>query len=187
MKLFIANCTRQQQGVYYRIPESPTPRHQMIDIGRQITVSGDLNTPQIDAIIGQLRKYGLVHVDEIDKTKAFAGLCYSVDKPIKVDQIMRGVAHNDEVLDERGQQIRKEAAVAVNNALEQTLQGKADVNKLDVSIEEVAGKDGKSNDFAENLRVTREEAPTSPARGGGGRRGGGRSTRGGRPSQQAVG
>lgn len=172
MKLYIANCTQQNQVVFYRVPENPSPRQQHIDIGGQVQISGDLNPFQIEAIISQLRPYGMVAVDEIDRAKPFIGLCYSVDKPVKVDFILRAHKHNADVLTELGKQYRQEAAVATNQAIEGTLQGQAKLNALDITIDEEPRKDGTATEFSEGVRVTREvdEATPAPRKRAGGRR-----------------
>jgi hypothetical protein len=165
MKLFIANCTKQTQVVMYRVPEHPTPRQQHIGIGQQIQIAGDLNQPQIDSIIAQLSRYGLVRADEVDGRKPFVGLTYSVEKPVKVDRQVNAIEHNDEVLTERGHEIRKNAAVAINNGLEENVAGRATLKNTEIEIEELPTKDGSGGDFSEALRVQREpQERTSPGR-----------------------
>lgn len=163
MKLYIANCTHQNQVVFYRVPENPSPRQQHIEIGHQIQISGDLNPIQIESIINQLRPYGMVAVDEIDRTKPFIGMCYAVDKSIKVDFILRAHEHNSKVLTEMGQKYRQEAAVATNNAVEQNLKGNLKLNALDIEVIEEPRKDGTGSDFSETVRVSRDADPSAAA------------------------
>lgn len=163
MRLYVANCTNQHQDFIYRLPEAPGTRLQRIEIGQQTVLSGDLNQLQIDAIIEQHRPYGLVEVSEIDRTKAFIGLCYSVDRPIKVDKIRTAMEINTGVLNARGEQIRREAAVATSNTLEES----APLKALEMEVVEQPSKDRDAT-FSQGLRVQRQnaEGPQPPVQTG---------------------
>jgi hypothetical protein len=151
MKMFIANCTKQAQDFFYRLPGTPSPRSQHIPIGGQIQISGTLSTPDIDAIIEQHGKYGLVSVDEVDRTKPFFGTCYSIDRPVSVDKLRRAVAHNSVVLTERGVEMRREAAIAVNQAVENA---SPTLEALEMSVVEEKSGDGPEHEqIAEGVRV----------------------------------
>lgn len=166
MKMYIANCTQQVQDFIYRLPESPKTLHQKIEIGGQIQIAGDRSQIDVDAIVEQHARYGLVAVDEIDRTQPFIGLCYAVGKPVEVNRIRYALAHNHEVLTERGQQIRQEAAVAFNNALEN--QGQAP-SALEMSVEEETEKRSPDDDspvISEGVRVDRNANPDGSRRDG---------------------
>lgn len=161
-KMYIANCTHQVQDFIYRLPESGSARTQRIDLGSQIAISGDLSTHEIDAIIAQHTPYGLVAVAEIDRTKPFIGVCYQLDRPVPVEKIKRAIIHNTGVLVDRGVEMRKTAAVAVNQALEQHAPGAA-LQALEMSVVEETSGDDQSRmtpPLAEGVRV--EPAPGSP-------------------------
>lgn len=121
MKLYIGNATRQLQDFTYRLPEVPGVRNQMILIGGQIAISGDLNKRQIDAIIDQHEPYGLVAIEDIDRTRPFVGLCYSVDREIVPGAIEKLMRHNTGVLVERGKSLRVAAAVVEENRISNQL------------------------------------------------------------------
>lgn len=126
MKLYIANTTRQNVDFYYRVPEIPgAPRMQKISIGGQILVSGDLNTPQIEAILSQHAPYGIVSADELDRVKGYVGLCFSIDKPVPAHKIERAMNENISILVRRGQQTRRESAVATSALIETELSEKS--------------------------------------------------------------
>lgn len=122
MKLYVANCTKQNYELHYRITETPAPRMQRVQAGGQMLVAGDLSPPQVDEIIVQLRHYGAVDAKDIDRSKDFVGLAFSVDKPIKADVIGRALEHNDVVLLKKGQDTRRTVAVAINQSIERNLQ-----------------------------------------------------------------
>ena len=154
-KMFIANTTQQVQDFQYRLPENPKIVKQTIPIGGQIQIPGDLTVHDIEAIIEQHSPYGMVAVSEIDRTKPFIGVCYSLDKAVTVNKIMSAIEHNGAVLDARGREIRKEAAVSVNNAIEEQSR---DFRALDIGITEVR-KEGGDVSVNENIRVDRSAGP----------------------------
>lgn len=118
MKLFVANTTRQNQQFHYRVPEVPKIMIAEIPIGSQVRIyKDDASSQDVNSIITQLESYGAVNADSIRGLKSFAGLCYSVDKPVASDAIVRVIDRNDEVLEARGYETRQQAAVAVNNRL----------------------------------------------------------------------
>jgi hypothetical protein len=118
-KLYVANATTQNQAFSYRVPdEHPTGglvysknRTQEIPPGRQIAISGDLSSAQIDAIIEQHRKYGLLKVDEIGRQSTHIHIVASVDRPISASRLEEVMKNNLVILKERGKQMRKLAAI----------------------------------------------------------------------------
>jgi hypothetical protein len=169
-KLFIGNATKQLMKFSYRTPESGGVRVQDIPIGGQVQLTGDLTTSEIDCIIDQHRKYGLISISEIDRSKAFSGLCYSIDRPISFANLQRAIAKNMDVLKDRGREIRKEAALVVNNGLEAELEetGLGGLAKLEMSVveEDNPAHPSQGERFAEGLRVMQGEE-TPPRRGPG--------------------
>jgi hypothetical protein len=165
-KMFVANCTQQAHLFLYRLPESSGIRSQHILPGAQIQISGDLTTPQIESIVRQHAKYGMVHVGDIERTRPFTSLCWQLDKPVNVNAIMKGLDHNHRILDARGQQFRKVAAVvAASKAAELA---PAPVPTYDVSVvEETEGQP----QISEGYRVTENPDQSGrPPKAGRGRR-----------------
>jgi|SRR5580765_1190204 len=169
MRLYIGNCTQQIVELPYRVIESAGVRFQKIGIGQQTPISGDLNQPQVDYIIEQLSKYGLMEFSEVKSTRGHVGLVYSVDKPIPSITLEYGMRQNKNVLINKGKETRKLAAVAINNAIETNLAENelANLDKLEVSIVEednprgnTVDEDTGSRTIAEAVRVTRNEAPS---------------------------
>lgn len=118
-KLFIANCTKQVLDFHYRIPEFPQVYQVIIKPGSQQRIhKDDLSVDTIDYIINQHVMYGLVPSNEIDRTKPFIGLCYSVDKEIRAESIMKALKHNAHVLEVNGYEQRVESAAAISSALD---------------------------------------------------------------------
>ena len=106
--LYVANASKQKHDFIYRVAEETSVRRQQIPPGGQITVyQSGAAQHVLAAIVEQHARYGLVDVADIDRRKPFVGLCYSFDKPIKVDKIMQADEHNSYVLQEQSQEARK--------------------------------------------------------------------------------
>lgn len=170
-KMYIGNASQQLVKFAYRTPESGGVRTQDIPIGGQIQLSGDLSTSEIDCIIDQHKKYGLISVSEVDRSKMFSGLCYSVDRPISASILQRAVAKNMDTLVERGKEIRRDAALVVNNGLEAELEERklGGLAKLEMSVvEEDSPLRVGGEKIAEGFRVTKDgdgdPAPRNGAR-----------------------
>jgi len=168
-KLYVANATRQNVEFTYRLPEMPGVKMQPIPIGGQICVTGDHMLPeQVDSILAQYEKYGLVTVEQMEKSnRKFSGLCYSLDKPVSIDRLRKAMDRNVEELTDRGKQIRKEMAIAANNMIEDDLRenNRPDgLTNLEMTIEEEASKSGDRGTplVNEGLRVTRTPEGAAP-------------------------
>lgn len=184
MKLYIANAKAQTESFTYRIPtpvgeRTRGARVQIIPAGQQVEISGDLSRVEIDAIISQHAKYGLVAADELDRNRDFAGLCYSVDKPVTSSRIQRLMGTNILHLEEKGREQRALAAVATNGRLEDDLKESRVPGQLTNLEYEVVEQRSRLSDSpettAERVRVSRDpeadskrprsrKAPPAPAR-----------------------
>lgn len=165
MRLWVANTTKKNVEFHYRLPEQPRPFVAHVPIGSQVPVhSGDLNSPMIDALIEQLRRYGAVPAEEVDRTREFIGLCYSVDTPVQAKRIQSAVEHNDDVLTERGQEIRTEAAVAIHEGLSQAANNPRDLAETTVEVREEA-KRGETPRVDQTVHVSRDSGEAKPKRG----------------------
>lgn len=128
MKLYVGNCTKQKQRIYYRLDFAPDgsqtqnpkfnpPRHQDIPPGRQLPLGGELQIHQIEAIVSQLNTYGMVGASEVGQLKKYAPYVFDVDKPVSARVLQAVIDVNDRVKSEEGSQRRKKAAIAANQNL----------------------------------------------------------------------
>lgn len=161
-ELYIGNISKQIQHFCYRSLERPGIIMQPIPIGGQIRVSPtgaktDLSTPEIDYIIEQHGKYGMLPVEEVDaKNNPFSGLCYSIGKAITPERLRKAMMKKEEALQKFGSKIRQEAAIATNNQIEQQIG--APLRNLEMSFEEIEPRGGYADDadhLSEGVRVTR--------------------------------
>lgn len=175
-KLYIANATRQIHAFMYRAPDddggdprrASAPRTQYIHPGQQIQISGEFSRAQIDNITDQHRQYGLIAVDDIDRHKPFAGICFSVDKPISAGRIHQLMGHNVEVLQERGREMRKLAAISINNSLETDMlesRMPGELKKVEFEVTELRTERSDADEMApERIRISRADDATQPPR-----------------------
>jgi len=146
MDLYICNGTRQHFTFMYRLPEVDQVRQQTIRVGGQIKLSGDLNRVQIDEVIKQHKKYGMIPVSEIDSGRTLAPLAYQEGRAITPDKIARLMRRNEGVKLEMGRKNREDAAIVMtaglgNNLRESGVPG--DLQEVEVEVTEV--RDGRSN------------------------------------------
>jgi len=159
VKLFIGNATKQNHDFVYWVPGAKAARTQRVPIGGQIMISGDLDQAAVDSIIQQHAPYGLVASSEADHVREFVGLCYSVDRMIRVETLEKLMHHNTRVLVEKGKEIRREASVAGNDQLQTNLaeSGRPEtLRQMEASMVE-ENHDDRSPDpqIAEGYRVIR--------------------------------
>ena len=162
-KLYIANCTKQIQDFWYRVPgcdgsgKAYGPRMQKILEGSQVMISGDLQQEEIDFIVADNARYGLINVDEVDRAKPFVGLCYSIGKPVAVPKIEKLFVHNQEILEQRAEDNLKATALANNQLLEKRLEVSArdagrkmpNVGEFEMSLSEESKNPSKTEFYRE--------------------------------------
>jgi len=112
VKLFIANCTKQHQQFWYRVPETGQLKSEDIPVGTQVLLGKkDFTEAQIAGIVDKHRVYGLVAASQVKNMRGFVGLCYSIGDPVRMEAIVEGAELNDKAADERAT-THREAVVA---------------------------------------------------------------------------
>jgi hypothetical protein len=119
--LFIANTSKQHHHFYYRLPEDPVARFEEIRVGTQARIGGDLTHEAIQRIIKQHENYGLRAESELKNAKGYVGLCYSIDKPVKLDSLYSTFENNDVALNDRAEDRREDSAAAIASAITDTM------------------------------------------------------------------
>jgi hypothetical protein len=178
MRLYVANCTMQYHFLNYRLPENPSMISQQVPSLRQVQVAKDLNQPQVESFIGQLRKYGLVTLEEALNHRPRNPIVWvcSAEKPVPEDVIRRIKDLNTGIIANIGKETRRQAALATShNMAEQAHTPKAATN-FEMTIEEVGKDAGDQSDhlFGEGIAVTTEPEKVGADRRTSGRRGAGR-------------
>lgn len=163
-KLYVANVSRQNVEFNYRMPGQNGVKMVPIHIGTQVVIHGELDTNEIDSILEQHVPYGLVAADTIRGDTPYVGLCYAIDKAVRVNQMLVAMDHNQEVLHDRGRQMRQQAAVATNSIIDKHLQeinSESTLQELEVTIEEERkpGTDDSSERIREGTTVNKNAPP----------------------------
>lgn len=153
MKMYIANCTPQGHDFLYRLPEVNKITRMRIEAGGQVALPGDLNTKEIEAVVRHHARYGMIEAGA--RQPGFAGLCYSVDKPVPHATWHATVAKNLEVLSERGKEMRMQTAIGIEEAIEKNAPGAINALELEVVEERRDGKIVDAPAINEGVRVDR--------------------------------
>lgn len=168
-KLFIANATQQVQQFTYWLPEMPRHFMHEVPIGSQIEVrqGKELTRPEIDYILKQHTQYGLRSATEALRDPNFSGVCYSIDKPVGLQMLYQLVDRRTQVLADQGRRSREAAAIATDQAINDTMQQNRmplRLQELDMSIEEMT-RDHRdpSPEVSEGVRVSRKAEPETPS------------------------
>src|ERR1017187_10151808 len=110
-RMYVANFTQQIQVFIYRLLESSRPFQLEIPIGGQVEIPGsqgrEIDSKDIDYVIEQHAKYGMIKADEIDRTRRFSGTCYSIGSPVPAAKIEKGLHMNRAALVQQGNEIQR--------------------------------------------------------------------------------
>jgi len=138
MKLFIANTTKQRNIFTFRTLETGRLRQIPIEHGSQMMVL-DGSTEEVEAVIQHHQVYGLVDSTKIDQSKAFVGLCYSVNKPVSSAVIEKTIRDNDVHLTRNAHNRRQASVAALDSTLRES--GTGYTGEMEFSAEQAKGRD----------------------------------------------
>ena len=173
MQLFIANPNAQNHVVNARVPEISGVLTMEIPAGQQVAFAGNrLNKPQIDAVIDQMRKYGMAEVGEVSSQRGATVLVCSRDRPVPLGVLKTLIERNWHVKKDTGEDFRKKAAIAADARAQAMAQSDrlAPQNLMEMTVQEVEGGTQLSDDAPVSVGV-RVEPDARRADGGGKRRG----------------
>lgn len=123
MQLYLGNPTNQDFIACTRPPEMTRTLEMRVPAGGQILYGGEnLNSQQIDAIIGQLRNYGLMGIDEVMGHRGYVSLVFAKGKPVPVGVIQAVFERNRNTKREKGETFRKAAAIGIDQRAAQFAQ-----------------------------------------------------------------
>ena len=159
MKLYIANCTHQTQQLNYRVVEAPGRGYstQNIAMGRQEQIASDMNMEQVNYVVKQLEHYGLRSVAQTDGSREYVPLIFSIDRPVPAKLMQEMLAFNSTVLKERGNKLRRDAAIATSHGMREFSPAAAETVSMSVEEEKQGTMDhGGEQPLAEGFRMSRE-------------------------------
>lgn len=174
--LYIANCTKQNREIHFRLDFNPPagvqrdfipPTKRDVKPGQQVKIR-DISIDQAEIIRAQLEPYGLLSVKEVQSAgNAVVPIIFNVDKAVKPDEIRIVMDHNDRVQIFKGRERRKKAAMSVNELVadavvksltEQHQPLPDEIGGLDVEFEQVDQSEAGERRIEEGYRVS-QNAP----------------------------
>lgn len=177
--LFIANCTRKRQLVFYRLDFTSEGMHDPearvrglkqvgpIAPGQQASAGGDMHLSQIQSVMDQLSPCGGVGIEELSRLpKHEVVYVMSIGRQVPMSAIKEVHEHNLEILNYQGEASRRRAAIGVNGIVEQYID--ATINKFDVEMEQMPPEPGEPDAPGKMLKfgvhVDRKAGPSDGER-----------------------
>jgi hypothetical protein len=151
--LYVANATKQNQTVFYRLDFNIEGELDMSDRlraarkfdlnpGQVKSVAGDMHDTQCKSIIEQLKTYGALDISETTRPprNQQVPLIMSMGKPVPPKLILEINEHNQGVLAVGGEHRRSQAALATDRLVQDQVD--ATVKEFTVEIEDVGAGPG---------------------------------------------
>lgn len=164
--LYVANTTKQHHVFAYRLPEEMSPRYETINAGSQVRISGDkISSESIEFILNQYRRYGIKEAREIAGKPGFAGLVYSVDKPVVLDTLLTQYEENDVAMNDKASERREQVAAAIASDVNRISQeqGTSPISRIEVETSTDSPGDLPGT-VAEGFEIPREGVEPRRAR-----------------------
>lgn len=114
-KVYVANVTPQNHTLNFRIPNVSKPIAIAIPMGQQKMI-GDMAAPDVDAMVEQLGRYGLVELGQENKKEKVTYI-FNVGSPVPLSAIQKLYDRNRGILTDEGRERRVAAAAGVNVAM----------------------------------------------------------------------
>lgn len=195
MRLYVANTTKQNQIVCYRLDfdrdgnqkdtnrRFEPARQQEIPPGRQVQLGSDFHPNQVHDIVEQLSTYGLIGVVDVPRLRkadldnlrqGVVPYVFNLDQPVPQDAMRKVIAHNSAILVDDGRDRRAKAAVASSQIVQDAVQSEFANRGIDdkpsdrfsLAVEQDEQSEAGERKIEEGYRVSSTE-PQSPAFRGG--------------------
>jgi len=148
--LFIANVTKQDQDLHYRIPGNDQIFRQMIPRGQQLRIYQPAEKEVFEYILKQHMNTPepfCIHHTDSRHTSSFVGLVFSYDKPVPGRVLADRFEVNDEALEAGAQKDRMIAAAAASNVIDQEAAEAGAINSgLETSVIEESNPENQGSD-----------------------------------------
>jgi hypothetical protein len=140
-RLYICNTSKQHVDFTYKIPGESTFRLETIKAGSQTMLPFDMDELLVAEILKQHAPYhppsGLRDANSLSNVKEYVGLCYSIDKPVPLDNLLYLFETNGPKLNERAKDLREKTAVATASVIKDKMSEMGiDVTGAEVTMEE---------------------------------------------------
>jgi len=155
MKLYIANTTKQRHIFTFRTLETGRLRQIPIEHGSQMMVL-DGTSDELNAVIEHHQVYGLIDSTKIDQSKAFVGICYSIDKPVSSSVIEKAIRDNDDHLTRGAHNMRQASLAALDRTLSENGTGYA--GEMEFSVEQAKSREDNEDTPTVNETIVTEKS-----------------------------
>ena len=146
MKLWVGNATLQRFEFGYRLVGSTKrTRYIVIEPMSQGALPDDLTKEELDSVIEQHEPYGFVNTKALTAgttPKIQTKLVYSIDSPVGMVMLDHLFNLNKGILTEFGRELRKQAAVVSNDALNRAMENQrrqgldAEVGSVELTVQQ---------------------------------------------------
>lgn len=153
--MYIANTTKQHYKIDLRVPELTRLLITDIPSGTQVELGKTWNTQQIDAVVRHLERFGGRNVKALGrKVKDFAGILYSLERPVSADRIEGAHEEVVEAQDLRAKQQFTKNALGLDAALREKGTRKRRTKSSTLEIHEVLPPNTRPTGREVNFGVT---------------------------------
>lgn len=134
--IYVANSTRQNYRVYFRLREHERPLIAEIPSGQQRIFGKDWNAGQHEDFLSYLTHtlHALEAKDLSRATPGFQGLIYSTEKALTENQILYGHTADLETREKRSADEAMKAVMAADQSVRNMFQGKRAAKELTVDV-----------------------------------------------------
>lgn len=155
--LFVGNTTKQHTDFIFRMPESGKVISRKILAGTQEAILRDVDDAQVNAVIDQHKKYGLVSEAEAKKSRQFIGLLYSTKDPIKLGSLQMAFHHNQEIMEAQAEKNLEHIGAAAKQTLDQiSRDGEGSgLPRVELEVVEQPKVGGKDTTIAKGVEITK--------------------------------
>ncbi len=133
--IYVANSTRQNQRIWFRLPEHSRTFVVEIPSGQQRYLGNDWNSAQLESFVQYLGTLGAIDAKTLSrKTSGFQGLIYSTEKALTENQILYGHEADLETREKRAADEATKAALAADQGVRNLFKGKRAAKELTVEV-----------------------------------------------------
>lgn len=121
--LWIANTTKQNHHLYYRLPgrnHGGKPPCLIIPAGKQACLE-DLTHEEVAFVLKDYSRYGITDAREYSRRKGRVWLVYSIGDPVNIDQMLQTYEGNDKEMEMEAFERQVKQAAAVQEGIAENL------------------------------------------------------------------
>lgn len=135
IELYVANTSKQHQTIYYFVRELGYRPIYLQPGAQDLVGRRRLDDFELEKTLKGWAPYRFLNATELKSARHYVGVCYSIGKPVSVDDMLAQYERNDEELNEHSSQRLEQTVAAMSHQMEKEIQGP--VQHLTAEIVEV--------------------------------------------------